>query len=94
MGQPGLDLETVLEFFRTLLFWLTCICAGATLLGVSVYLALLYVERLPSQAHSKTRLAHFPSPVARSQVAEENLYLPAADYEEILSAPPALQEGD
>lgn len=94
MSQPGLDLQAVLDFFRTLLFWLTCICAGATLLGLSIYLALLYVEILPSQARSKASLGRLPRFVGRPRVAGENLELPAADYEEILIEPAALQEGD
>lgn len=92
--QSGLDLPTVLEFFRILLFWLTCICAGATLLGLSIYLALLYVEVLPSRARSKTRLSRLPQPTGRPRLAEENLDVRAAAYEESLGGPAALQEGD
>jgi hypothetical protein len=94
VGQPGFDLQSVLEFFRTLLFWLTCICAGATLLGLSIYLALLFVETAPSQARSKNRLGRDRRPVSRPQAAEENRNLPATDYEEILTEPTVLQEGD
>lgn len=93
VGQPGFDLESVLEFFRTFLFWLTCICAGATLLGLSIYLALLYVDMRPSPVRLKTRRARHPHPVSRPRVAEENPDIPAAD-EESLTEPAALQEGD
>lgn len=93
MGQPGLDLEIVLEFFRTLLFWLTCICAGATLLGLSIYLALLYVEILPAKARSRTGLTCLPHPAARPRVAEENPDLPAACAEPF-AGQAVPQEGD
>jgi hypothetical protein len=83
-----------LEFFRIFLFWLTCICAGATLLGLSIYLALLYVEILPSPVRLKTRRARDPHPVSRPRVAEENLVLPADTYEESPTGRAALQEGD
>ena len=71
MGYP-VD-QTALEFFRTLLFWLTCMFAGAALLGFSIYGALLCVEIFSPRPCSKARLTKVPHPPGYASVAKKSL---------------------
>jgi hypothetical protein len=78
VGYPGLD-QTALEFFRTLLFWLTCMFAGAALLGLSIYGALLCVEIFSPRPCSKARLTKVPHPPGGALVAEKSFDSSAAE---------------
>ena len=74
---PSFFPETALAFFHALVYFMGCISAGASLIGLSVYIALLCSEMFFSQPPSKTPRAKVPQLAHRACVAEESLDLSA-----------------
>jgi len=83
--------ETALALLHALVYGMACILAGASLIGLSVYIALLCSEMFFSQPPSKTPRAKVPQLAHRAPVAEESLDLSAVE-KGILAAPHRLGE--
>jgi hypothetical protein len=82
---PSFFPETALALLHTLVYGMACILAVASLIGLSVYIALL------CQPPSKTPRAKVPQLAHRAPVAEESLDLSAVE-KRILAAPNRLGE--
>ena len=91
MDYPSFFPETALAFLHALVYGMACISAGAALIGLSVYIALLCSEMFFSQPPSKTRRAKARQLALRAPVAEESLDLSAVE-KRILAAPNRLGE--
>jgi hypothetical protein len=91
MEYPSFFPETALALLHALVYGMACILAGALLIGLSVYIALLCSEMFFSQPPSKTRRAKVPQLAHRAPVAEESLDLSAVERP-ILPAPNRLGE--
>src|SRR6185437_2591472 len=92
MEYPSFDPETALALLQALLYGMACILAGAALIGLSVYIALLCSEMFFSQPPpSKTTRAKVPELAHRASVAEESLDLSAVG-KRIAAAPNRLGE--
>ena len=91
MGYPSFFPETALALLHALVYGMACILAGASLIGLSVYIALLCSEMFFSQTSSKTPRAKVPQLAHRAPVAEESLDLSAVERR-ILPAPNRLEE--
>ena len=78
MDYPSFFPETALAFLHALVYGMACISAGAALIGLSVYIALLCSEMFFSQPRSKAPRAKVPQLAHRAPVAEESLDLFAA----------------
>ena len=91
MEYPSFFPETTLALLLALAYGKACILAGASLIGLSVYIVLLCSEMFFSQPPSKTRRAKGPQLAHRAPVAEESLDLSAAESP-ILAAPERLGE--
>jgi hypothetical protein len=91
MGYPSFFPETALALLHALVYGMACMLAGASLIGLSVYSALLCSEIFFSQPRSKAPRAKVPQLAHRAPVAEESLDL--SDVEKrILAAPNRLGE--
>jgi hypothetical protein len=86
MEYPSFFPETALALLHALVYGMACILAGAALIGLSVYIALLCSEMFFSQSRSKTQRAKAPQSARRVLVAKEGLELPAVETR-ILVAP-------
>jgi hypothetical protein len=92
MDYPSFFPETALAFLHALVYGMACMLAGASLIGLSVYIALLCSEIFFSQPPpSKTTRAKVPQLAHRAPVAEESLDLSAVE-KRILAAPNRLGE--
>jgi len=91
MEYPSFLPETVLALLLALVYCMAYILAGASLIVLSVYIALLCSEMFFSQPPSKTPRAKVPQLAHRAPVAEESLDLSAAESP-ILAAPERLRE--
>ena len=78
MGYPSFFPETALALLHALVYGMACMLAGASLIGLSVYSALLCSEIFFSQPRSKAPRAKVPQLAHRAPVAEESLDLFAA----------------
>jgi len=83
---PSFFPETALALLQALLYSMACIMAGAALIALSVYIALVCSEMFFSQSRSKTQRAKAPQSARRVLVAKEGLELPAVETR-ILVAP-------
>jgi hypothetical protein len=83
--------ETALALLHALVYGMACILAGASLIGLSVYIALLCSEIFFSQPRSKSVRAKVPQLAHRAPVAKESLDLCAVE-KRILAAPNRLGE--
>ena len=90
MEYPSFFPETALALLHALVYGMACILAGASLIGLSVYIALLCSEMFFSQPPSKTPRAKVPQLAHRAPVAEESLDLSVE--KRILAAPNRLGE--
>ncbi len=88
---PSFFPETALALLHVLVYGMACILAGASLIGLFVYIALLCSEMFLSQPPSKTRRAKVPQLAHRVPAAEESLDLSAVE-KRILAAPNRLGE--
>ena len=88
---PSFFPETALALLLALVYGMACILAGASLIGLSVYIALLCSEIFFSQPRSKSVRAKVPQLAHRAPVAEESLDLSAVE-KRILAAPNRLGE--
>jgi hypothetical protein len=88
---PSFFPETALALLQALLYSMACVLAGASLFGLSVYIALLCSEMFFSQPPSKTPRAKVPQLAQRAPVAEESLDLSTVE-KRILAAPNRLEE--
>src|SRR5437762_13594999 len=79
MEYPSFFPETALALLHALVYGMACILAGASLIGVSVYTALLCSEIFFSQPRSKSARAKVPQLAHRAPVAEESLDLSAVE---------------
>ena len=80
MEYPSFFPETALALLHALVYGMACILAGAALIGLSVYIALLCSEMFFSQPPpSKTTRAKVPQLAHRAPVAEESLDLSAVE---------------
>jgi len=68
-----------LALLHALVYGMACILAGASLIGLSVYTALLCSEIFFSQPRSKSPRAKVPQLAHRAPVAEESLDLSAVE---------------
>ena len=91
MGYPSFFPETALALLHALVYGMACMLAGASLIGLSVYSALLCSEIFFSQPRSKAPRAKVPQLAHRPPVAEESLDLSAVE-KRILAAPNRLGE--
>jgi hypothetical protein len=91
MEYPSFFPETALALLHALVYSMACILAGASLIGVSVYTALLCSEMFFSEPRSKAQRAKARQSASRAPVAEESLDLSAAESP-ILTAPERLGE--
>jgi hypothetical protein len=91
MEYPSFFPETVLALFHALVYSMACILAGAALIGLSVYIALLCSEMFFSEPRSKTQRAKVRQLACSVPVAEESLELPAVETP-ILVVPERLGE--
>src|SRR5229473_3435173 len=91
MEYPSFFPETALALLLALVYCMAYILAGASLIVLSVYIALLCSEMFFSQPPSKTRRAKAPQLAHRAPVAEESLDLSAVE-KRILAAPNRLGE--
>lgn len=91
MEYPSFFPETALAFLHALVYGMACISAGASLIGLSVYIALLCSEMFFSQPPSKTPRAKVRQLAHRAPVAEESLDLSAVG-KRIAAAPNRLGE--
>jgi len=91
MEYPSFFPETALALLHALVYGMACISAGASLIGLSVYITLLCSEMFFSQPPSKTPRAKAPQLAHRAPVAEESLDLSAVE-KRILAAPNRLGE--
>jgi hypothetical protein len=91
MGYPSFFPETALAPLHVLVYGMAYILAGASLIGLSVYIALLCSEIFFSQPRSKAPRAKVPQFAHRAPVAEESLDLSAVE-KRILAAPNRLGE--
>jgi hypothetical protein len=88
---PSFFPETALALLLALLYSMACVLAGASLFGLSVYIALVCSEMFFSQSRSKTQRARAPQSVRRAPVAEETLDLSATETP-LFAAPERLGE--
>ena len=79
MEYPSFFPETTLALLLALAYGMACILAGASLIGLSVYIALLCSEMFFSQPRSKSARAKVPQLAHRAPVAEESLDLSAVE---------------
>jgi hypothetical protein len=79
MEYPSFFPETALVLLHALVYGMACILAGASLIGLSVYTALLCSEIFFSQPRSKSARAKVPQLAHRAPVAEESLDLSAVE---------------
>jgi hypothetical protein len=91
MEYPSFFPETTLALLHALVYGMACILVGASLIGLSVYTALLCSEMFFSQPPSKAPRAKVPQLAHRAPVAEESLDLSAFE-KRILAAPNRLGE--
>ena len=91
MGYPSFFPETALALLHALVYGMACMLAGASLIGLSVYSALLCSEIFFSQPRSKAPRAKVPQLAHRASVAEESLDISAVE-KRILAAPNRLGE--
>jgi hypothetical protein len=91
MGYPSFFPGTALALLHALVYGMACMLAGASLIGLSVYSALLCSEIFFSQPRSKAPRAKVPQLAHRAPVAEESLDLSAVE-KRILAAPNRLGE--
>ena len=91
MEYPSFFPETALAPLLALVYCMAYILAGASLIVLSVYIALLCSEMFFSQPPSKTRRAKVPQLAHRASVAEESLDLSAVG-KRIAAAPNRLGE--
>ena len=91
MDYPSFFPETALAFLHVLVYGMACISAGASLIGLSVYIALLCSEMFFSQPRSKAPRAKVPQLAHRAPVAEESLDLSVVETR-TLAAPNRLGE--
>jgi hypothetical protein len=85
-GISALFPETALALHHALVYGMLCILAGASLIGLSVYIALLCSEMFFSQPPSKSPRVKVPQLAHSVLVAKEGLELPAVETR-ILVAP-------
>ena len=91
MEYPSFFPETALALLHALVYGMACILAGASLIGLSVYIALVCSEIFFSQPRSKAPRAKVPQLAHRAPVAEESVDL--SDVEtRTLAAPNRLGE--
>jgi hypothetical protein len=76
---PSFFPETALALLQALLYSMACIMAGAALIALSVYIALVCSEMFFSQSRSKTQRAKAPQSARRVLVAKEGVELPAVE---------------
>ena len=79
MEYPSFFPETALALLHALVYGMACILAGASLIGLSVYTALLCSEMFFSQPRSKGPRAKVPQLAHRAPVADESLDLSAVE---------------
>ena len=91
MEYPSFFPETALALLHALVYGMAFIFVGASLIGLSVYIALLCSEIFFSQPRSKSVRAKVPQLAHRAPVAEESLDLSAVE-KRILAAPNRLGE--
>jgi hypothetical protein len=91
MDYPSFFPETALALLHALVYGMAWILAGASLIGLSVYTALLSSEIFFSQPRSKAPQAKVPQLAHRAPVAEESLDLSAVETR-TLAAPNRLGE--
>src|ERR1051326_1630188 len=91
MEYPSFFPETALALLHALVYGMVCISVGASLIGLSVYIALLCSEMFFSQPRSKALRAKVPQLAHRGPVAEECLDLSAVKTRS-LAAPNRLGE--
>src|ERR1700751_1628934 len=91
MGYPSFFPETALALLHAFVYGMVCILMGASLIGLSVYIALLCSEIFFSQPRSKAPRARVPQLAHRASVAEESLELSAVG-KRIAAAPNPLGE--
>ena len=88
MEYPSFFPETALALLHALVYGMACILAGAALIALSVYIALVCSEMF-SQPRSKTQRAKVPQPARPAPVGKETLVLSSAETP-ILAAPKGL----
>jgi hypothetical protein len=86
---PSFFPETALALLHALLYSMAYVLAGAALIGLSVYIALMCSEILFSTSRSKTQRAKVPQPARCAPVAEETLVLSSVE-KPILAVPERL----
>ena len=91
MEYPSFFPETALALLHALVYGMACILAGASLIGLSVYITLLCSEMFFSQPRSKAPEAKVQQLAHRAPVAEESLDLSAVETR-TLAAPNRLGE--
>jgi hypothetical protein len=91
MEYPSFFPETALALLHALVYGMACILAGASLIGLSVYIALLCSEIFFSQPCSKAPRTKVPQLAHRAPVVEESLDLSAVETR-TLAAPNRLGE--
>ena len=90
MEYPSFFPETALALLHALVYGMACILAGASLIGLSVYIALLCSEIFFSQPRSKAPRAKVLQLAHRAPVAEESLDLSAAGPPILIGARPEI----
>ncbi|HET9309495.1 MAG TPA: hypothetical protein VFO46_25995 [Candidatus Sulfotelmatobacter sp.] len=90
MEYPSFFPETALALLHALVYGMACVLVGASLIGLSVYIALLCSEMF-SQPRSKAPRAKVPQLAHRALVAEESHDLSAVE-KRIFAAPNRLAE--
>jgi hypothetical protein len=91
MEYPSFFPETALALLQAFVYGMACILAGASLIGLFVYIALLCSEMFFSQPRSKAPRAKVPQLAHCAPVAEESLDLSPVERR-ILAAPNRLGE--
>src|SRR5579859_7701486 len=91
MEYPSFFPETALALLHALVYGMACILAGASLIGLSVYIALLCSEMFFSQPRSKAPRAKVLQLAHRAPVAEKSLDLSGVETRN-LAAPNRLGE--
>jgi hypothetical protein len=90
MEYPVFFPETALALFRALLYSMACILAGAAVIALSVYAALVCLEIFSSQPSSKARRAKASQSARLVPVAETPVL--SATEQPILAAPERLSK--
>ena len=86
MENASLDPETAVQLYRAVLYCIACIFAGAAIIALSVYIALVCSEMFFSRPRSKTQRSKVPEWACRVPMVEGTLDF-AANETPIFAAP-------